>query len=314
MTARGVVRWSPVHVRFAPDGRPRIELVPFEGPGLAEPLFDADVERWLRHPASLLLRKTVSLEELEALVPTRARLVGLVFHQSRCGSTLVTQCLSLVPDCVTLAEPSCLEFALRGAPDRVDDATRVRLVRALVLAMAAPHAHRAVLKPEATQALDVDLFRRAFPSTPFVFLHRDPAVVLAKNLEHVGGRLLPGAIDPSRLGLPPDGPWRMPFPEYAITVLAAITRTMLARPESEPALFVDHGELPWPGLDRIAGHFGLDLEDGVRERLVLRAGLDAKRPDRRYEHEAPTLDPAIVELARERFEGLASDLARRARP
>lgn len=313
MSGDTVVRWSPVHVRFDAEGSPLVELVAFEERGLAQPLFDMDVERWLRNPASLLLRRTIGLGELVALVPAPPRLVGLVFHQSRCGSTLVTQCLSLVPDCVALAEPTCLEFALRGAPDRLDRDTRVRLLRALVHAMAAPHASRAVLKVEATQALDHELLRSAFPTTPRVFLHRDPVRVLAKNLEHIGGRLLPGAIDPARLGLPPDGPFRMPFEEYATTVLAALTRAMLATDEAESGLFVDHAELPWPGLARIAAHFDLELDEQVHERLAERARLDAKHPERRYAEPDVPADPMLVELVARHFQGMTAELARRSR-
>ena len=92
----------------------------------AEPFFDQTVNRWVAGLDARPLVRT-GLEALAALDGEPSlEPAGMIFHLSRCGSTLVSRLLGTLPGVVVLAEPAPLNTLL--GLDRVerDDAGRVR--------------------------------------------------------------------------------------------------------------------------------------------------------------------------------------------
>ena len=60
---------------------------------------------------------------------------GMIFHLSRCGSTLVSRLLGTLPGVVVVSEPAPLNALLGLAPDEIEDATLIKLVRLVVGAL-----------------------------------------------------------------------------------------------------------------------------------------------------------------------------------
>jgi hypothetical protein len=129
-----LTRWTPI--RFDLSGpSPVIDWADLSQERFIEPFFDQTVARWAAGPGAAPLVRTgldalFALDNEPSLEPA-----GMIFHLSRCGSTLVSQLLGTLPGAVVLAEPSPLNALLGLNPDRVDEATLVRLVRLLVRAL-----------------------------------------------------------------------------------------------------------------------------------------------------------------------------------
>ena len=55
----------------------------------------------------------------------------MIFHLSRCGSTLVSRLLGTLPGVVVVAEPAPLNTLLGLNPDRINEAALIEAVRLL---------------------------------------------------------------------------------------------------------------------------------------------------------------------------------------
>jgi hypothetical protein len=119
---------------------------------------------------------------------------GVVFHESRCGSTLVTNMLAVLPGSVTYSE-SAPPHDILSEPD-LSEAVRVRVLRVVMAAMGRPIALNSVgrriplagpewspskllFKFQSSPTLHMGTVRRAFPATPWTFIHRDGVEVMA---------------------------------------------------------------------------------------------------------------------------------------
>lgn len=297
------VRFVPVHVRAWDGQHWGVESIPVWGAGPVEPFFQGTVERWLGRPASLLFRTLSAHRDLASGLADAPpiRVAGLVMHISRCGSTLVTQAMAERPNTVALSEPSTLDIALAGHARGVSFEERARFVRALVLAQAAPFlpdGGDVVLKPEATHIAHLPLLQAAFPEARWVFLHRRLEDVYASNVRLPGGSILTGQLDVTPFGLPPDLMQVVPFERYVAQIVAATGRLALAHDARTPGLFMDHAELTLGGLERVADHFGLSLDEPTRVRMSQRLLRDAKDPARPFAPDVGEPEPVDEEDAR----------------
>jgi hypothetical protein len=300
--------WTPVRVRWA-DAAP-VEWV-FTGDAcFTEPFFEETITRALRDPFALLFRRRTSIETLlewgAASPGLRPR--GLVFHMSRCGSTLVTQMLARSPRFLVLSEPAPVDGVLR-APAEVAD--RVEALRAVVSALAQPRQGETelVLKLDSWSVLDLDVVEQAFPATPWVFLYRRPEEVLASQLRHAGVHGIPGALPPESLGLEPSLLTTISREEYLARVLARICEAALAHAGSPNGLFVEYPRLPGFVLDGLPAHFGFELSAEERALMAAASQRDAKNPVLPFEPGAPpALSPEAAAASRRFLEPLYESL------
>lgn len=132
---------------------------------------------------------------------------AFIFHCSRCGSTLLMQLLSCLPQCIALSEPpaldACLQYAHRH-PERQEQA--IALLRQLVAAFGQQRfvdEQHLLIKLDSWHICQLPLLRAAFPSTPFYFLYRESSAVLASHLRQPGPQMVAGMLEYARLGLSP---------------------------------------------------------------------------------------------------------------
>ena len=152
----------------------------------------------------------------------------MIFHLSRCGSTLVSRLLGTLPGVVVVAEPSPLNALLGLDPDRVDAAALVQIVRLLVRALGRRRhgdEQHLVLKCTSWNIRRQEILAAAFPETPWVWVQRDPAHVVASLLAKPPGWLgLQGGPQQAarRFGLDPAAVPAMTRAEFAARALGAM--------------------------------------------------------------------------------------------
>jgi hypothetical protein len=292
--------WMPV--RVANDGSGIVDLAYLHGVGFDEPFFDQTVERAFRNPFRLLVRRRSSLEELEELTSRRARDPdGLILHVSRCGSTLLASALRAIDAVEVLSEPGPVHTLLVTAVEAETAATQLRrLLRAMAPDDPAT-AH--VVKLDAWTTLDLPVVRAAFPDVPWVLVHRDPAEVLVSLQRQRGFHVIPGTLDPGRIGLAPEELATMSLDEYAATVLGSIMScgAAAARAAGDRALVLDHSELHGPGIELAASHFGLAVAPPDKRRIDAVLEVDAKNPALPWtvdtERKRLAITPEVAQLA-----------------
>lgn len=298
--------WIPL--RLYPEGsRLYVDWCHLRGLRMTDPFFDQTMERCLRHPFSLLFRQHTPVEALAGLrgLPVR----GLVFHLSRCGSTLVAQMLAALQRNVVLSEAGPIDSVLRAhlRVPGVTEPQRVEWLRGVVAALGRqrhPEEQHLFLKLDGWHVLELPLLEQAFPGVPWIFLYRDPVEIMASHLKHRGAHMLPGVLEPELLGVTREALAAQTLEEYGARVLGALCQAALRgwQGRKSPALLVHYRQLPEALYTLLQQHFRLELSAEELERLREVAQRDAKNPVLPFEEDSAAKQRALGEQAREQVE------------
>ena len=214
----------------------------------------------LPHSARLALQ----LQQLPVLTPS-----AFIFHISRCGSTLLTQLLSTLPQCIVMSEPPVIDAILRASPQ-----PDVVLLRQMILALGQRRFGEShyVIKLDSWHLPHLSLLRSIFPDTPCWFLYRDPQAVLASHQRQRGPQMVPGLILPPQLG---DGS-RIAgdLDGYCLQVLAWLFK--LALEHNRHLHLLNYSQLPDAVWQDLLPGLGLPPSAGEIVAMQTRAGFHAK--------------------------------------
>jgi hypothetical protein len=308
MELADLARWTPVRVDFA-GPVPAVDWANLSEERFVEPFFDQTAARWASGPRASQLVRTgldalVTLDSEPSLEPA-----GLIFHMSRCGSTLVSRLLGTIPGVVVLAEPSPLNALLAIEPGRVNDAALVQIVRLVVRALGrCRHGdeRQLVLKCTSWNIRHHAVLAAAFPETPWIWIQRDPARVLASLLAEPPGwsRLQDWPQQAKqRFGLDPAAVPAMTRATFAARAIGSMLEAAVA---ADPAgrLCIDHAELPDAIWQRAAPHFGLEVDAAAIRHMVDESRFYSKEAAPRiFSGDVPEDRPVSEEMreAAERF-------------
>ena len=279
MELADLAHWTPVRFDLTTPN-PTVDWADLSAERFVEPFFDQTVARWSTGPRAQPLVRTgldalLALDTEPSLDPS-----GLIFHFSRCGSTLVSRLLSTLPGLVVIAEPSPLNALLGLDPSRVDGATLVQVVRLLVRALGRRRhgdEQHLVLKCTSWNVRRQEILTAAFPGTSWAWVQRDPAQVVASLLARPPGWLgfgVPPAQTALRFGIDPASVPGMPRAEFAARALAAMLFSASAGPPRR--ICIDHAELPEAVWQRVAPHFGIEIDSAAIDRMAEQARFYSK--------------------------------------
>lgn len=281
--------WIPLYLTDTSEG-PRVHWAYMGACRFSEPFFWDTASRLARLPINQLCRPSSSMRELmdRAEVRPGLPLAGLIFHMSRCGSTLAARALAALPDSVVLSEPGPLDSLLRRLErdPTLPLVTRLAWLRALVAALGQARRatdRRLFIKLDAWHMGWFDLLRAAFPDSPWVFIHREPVEVLVSQRRRAGLTVLPGHVPDSLLGpIPPGLPAGLPMTQGMRVLGMILDRAGQALATDDRGLALDYRDLPTALWTTLAAHFRLPLDAGHEAALRAACGQDAKRPERAF--------------------------------
>jgi hypothetical protein len=249
---------------------------------LRDPFFEGSVQRCRHKPFNRLFHHCTPITALSEWLKDRPALrpSGLIFHMSRCGSTLVSGMLASLDHNLVISEAAPIDTVVR-APDALPDLDRgqhSRWLAAMIAALGQPRCGETnfFVKLDCWHALALPLFRATFPDVPWVFLCRDPVEVLVSQLRMPGIQMIPGMLGPQQLATVPSYAGEPPE-DYCARVLAAICAPVLTH-LADGGLVVDYRELPQALWTKILPHFGIACSDRDRAVMVEAARIDAKSP------------------------------------
>jgi hypothetical protein len=229
---------------------------------LSEPFFHQSVSRVCASTGSReVITDLAALEAIdsvcEPLEPT-----AFVFHISRCGSTVLSNLLRQDPSHLVIAEPGPVNDVLVAAQG-LDDATTEQLLRSVirVLGQRRRQETKYFIKLSSWCVLHLPLFRRLYPSVPWVFQYRDPVEVMVSNLRAPGYWMrvyAEPAVAALVTGFTADEIRAMTAEEYCARVIGAFFSSALA---THGGMFLSHHELGEPIITRLVDRFGLTLSD-----------------------------------------------------
>ncbi len=276
--------WTPIRLAWT-GAEPVVEWCNTDGEHFEDPFFDQTVMRCLRHPFRLLFRYQTPMSTLGEVAATgdTLPLAGLVFHSSRCGSTLVSQMLAGLPSVQVMAEPAPLHSVLAAwaAHPEVTEEQGLDWLRWTVAALGQrrrPEQRHLVVKLDAWAVLHLPFIRKAFPETPWIFLYREPIEVLVSHFGHRGYHMIPGCLPAALLGLEPGEAARLPPADYMARVLGSLMAAAAPPAGGGRSILVNYRELPDAVASRVAPWFGIDLGRDERTGMADAANRDAKNP------------------------------------
>jgi hypothetical protein len=273
--------WVPAQIRWTAAG-PLVDWCHLGELRFSDPFFVQTINRAMEHPFNLLFRHSTPLQALAEPAAFELRPTGLIFHMTRCGSTLVARMLASLPGNVVLSEPGPLDQLLR-VPSRWPNVTTDDLVRWLRAMVAALGRRRRAderdlfIKLAGWHILLLPLFRRAFPDLPWMFLYREPVEVLTPMAQR-----FPLEIEPALLGLTWPQVGAMSCERYCALILERICRAATEHHGGGGGLLIEHRELPEAVLSRLLQHFGRKCGADELARMRDVARFDAKQPERSY--------------------------------
>ena len=266
-------------------GDPLVDWSYFGARRLAEPFYEESLGAVASLPFNRLFRLRTRLANL---APPAVAPAGLIFHMSRCGSTLVSQMLAASEANHVISEAPPIDAVVRmdAARAGLDETGHAGLLRAMVGAFGQTRGggRRLFVKLDSWHACALPLFRRAFPATPWVFLYREPTEVLVSHSRRRGMQLTPQLVAPGVFGL--DWPDEAAGEAYAARVLAAICAAALAAHRDGGGLLVNYNELPGALAGRILPHFGVDPSRAETAAMAAAARRDAKHPSAAFAPDA----------------------------
>lgn len=307
-------QWLPSAV-IAGGAELVVEWVHFAGRRLTESFFMDSLQRARPRPINRLMRYRTLLSSFAQGMPSEGLPVpnGFIFHQSRCGSTLVAQMLAAMDDTIVASEPPPLDDLIQWARLRADVPIELRaeVLRAMAGALGRDRiggSRHYVVKLDCWHTLELPLLRHAFPDTPWIFLYRDPVEILVSHMRMRGVQTVAGAfIDDFGIA---DGQ-AMPVEDYAARVLAKIAEAAIEHQALGGGMLINYDALPGAVEAQILSHFGIDPDGDARASLRAAGGRDAKAPVQAFSRDIESKHKAATPEVRAAAEAYLAEPYRR---
>ena len=225
---------------------------------------------------------------------------GFIFHLSRCGSTLVSGCLSELDGTLVLSEPPVFtELLLDSSLDHAQKRDGIAgLVSAITVAV--PGRHDLVVKWNAWDIFQWELLQDLYPEVPSLMLVRDPVEILASHHKQAGRHM---SGDPSLAGagqvfcVGTSQPF-VSMLDHRMRVLQALMERMRDLHQNRGVPVLHYRQLDAGAMEQIARHFDLHAGEAARQRIATRLRQHAKALDQRFAPDGP--DKAAVFGERDR--------------
>jgi hypothetical protein len=288
-----LANWVPSRLWWHGD-QPAVTWIELGALRFDRPFFHETLDAALARPDAPEPRHTglqalvAEAKRAEAAGESLAPPAGLVFHMSRCGSTLVSSTLACAPSALVLSEPNPLgdyfEVA-QGLPPQ----QRALVLRALLILLGRRRAGESVFVIKAMSQLAVFLpfLVQALPEARWIFVYRDPLEVLVSLGE--GESFLAGLHRRPRQaelwsGIPAAEVAALTPVDFAARMLARICATAAAAGERAPDRMKALA-YPWAPeriFEAAAPFFGVEMDDAATRRALELSGRDTKDPAKRF--------------------------------
>ena len=245
-----------------------------------EAFFDDTVRRWSWSDPTRVSR--TRLDDLTTVVPgTLDTPRAVIFHSSRCGSTLTSRLLSEIPGMQVISEPAPINSLLIDCHARYDSAALTQILGDLVrvIGRARSLGHRQfILKTSSWNIRYHALFRAAFPGVPMVWIHRRPAEIFASLLRKPAGWIniqqSPSLAD-TLFGISGWEAEHLTRGEFCARALASVFAAA-SRAVEGTMLVLNYADLPHAVWTELIPFLGIDLDCDSIARMRHMAGFDAK--------------------------------------
>jgi hypothetical protein len=260
--------WFPYAYKRA--GRQLLWIPAFQKP--EQPFLEDDLVIWRQSLLAQLIRPVTSLQpllsQLQSLPVVQPEL--LIFHWSRCGSTLVSGCLMLEPELKVLSESMLISDVLQDPELSADQAQCLDLLVRLQ-GRFRHQENKLVIKCNAWDLQHWRLWTHVFPQSKLLGLVRQPAAILASH-QRVSGRHMVRQQPELWSGIEKG----LGLLEYRVEVVRQMADFMLELHKETPVLVLDYRQLVQTTAAELATLLGISLDQQQAQHWQKRRTMDAK--------------------------------------
>jgi gluconate kinase len=203
----------------------------------AEPFFDETISKCKSHAYNSQSFKIVSTVEnlidwSKELISTELK--SLVFHVSRCGSTMLSQSLATSPENIMISEAPIIDEILRS--DTFNSDKKADLLKAVIALLGQkrfPEQKNLIIKLDAWHIFNADFLRSIFPEIPFALLYRNPIEVLKSHQKRTGMHMAANVLPSNVFGISAKEIEKISFHQYGALVLEKYFKAFLGFYETD---------------------------------------------------------------------------------
>lgn len=250
--------WLPY--RYQPRRKQVSWLVPVGH--ATEPFQDEYISRCSQLLFNQIFQPRTSLESArqQAVEIADVQPAGFIFHLSRCGSTLISGCLSELDSTCVFSESPLLTELLLDNQLTTDEQKKTLRIFINLQAAAFPARPQMIIKWNAWDIFQWELIRSLYPQVPVIFLVRDPVEILASHHKmagrHMSGDVTLAALQPGLAGLSGDDG----ILGFRVRVLHSLLDVVNSCRHGQGVLVKDYRQLTIAGMHGICRYFNLPLE------------------------------------------------------
>ena len=209
-----------------------------------------------------------------------AEVAGFIFHISRCGSTMVSQLLSLRREHVVLPEVPFFDEVLRmPQTNGFENASLFKAALKIYSQKRTGFEKKVFIKTDSWHIMFHKEIREQFPGVPFFLLYRTPAEVISSLNKAVGMHCVPQLIDPKFFGIEEKVVTIQDFYDYPIRVIEKYMETYIAVAETDPNFFlINYSQGMLPIIEKIDNAVGIRFTESEFARMKERLRFHSKHP------------------------------------
>lgn len=189
----------------------------------AAPFFDETIAKCRSHAYNSKGFKVVStaenlLEWSKELISVELK--SFVFHVSRCGSTMLSQCLASSDENIMISEAPLIDQILRSYYFSLEKKTA--LIKSVISFFGQKRFSEQkylIIKLDAWHIFNASYLRSIFPELPFALLYRNPTEVLKSHQKNMGMHMIPNLIPPAVFGIASHEINKISLQQYGALVL-----------------------------------------------------------------------------------------------
>lgn len=279
-----------------------IDWIDSTGLTFSEPMFKDSIAKAKKSGAAIIQTGTTELsgliDQTESIQPS-----GFIFHVSRCGSTLVSNMLKKVKGNLVISEPGPVnDLLITSFKQDMIPPTLISSFKALIRVFGIErrtNTKTIVIKFTSWNTVFFEMISKAYPSTPVVFIFRDPYEVLCSLISKPPA----WAQFFFRNQLPANNPDNKKQKNYLQFLIELLERTYIAGVEmrtKENVLLIDYAKDKMDNIKKVLRHFNLSVNDSDWQDVVEQSSVYSKsknatafKPDLEKRFSLNSLQPVL---------------------
>jgi len=277
----------------------------------AEPFFEETIAKCRSHAYNSNRFKVITTAENLidwSSILISAELKSLIFHVSRCGSTMISQSLATSSENIMISEAPIIDEILRN--DNLDFHKKTVLLKAVMALLGQkrfPEQKHLIIKLDAWHIFNAYFLRSIFSETPFALLYRNPIEVLKSHQKLAGMHMIPNLLPANIFGITDKEMGEISLYQYGALVLEKYFQEFLDFYKSDQKVTkLDYNEGMKNVIEKFISFIHVDYSDAELEKMYERLNKHSKNENAVFEgdsfkEEALEVDFAKVNLLHEKL-------------